>query len=81
MTGQLIRTHLTLNASDARAYLICRKLALRPGDRVLGVGCGVHQGLAAKPDAHGRTRAPFTREEMGLPVRIENMRQTTSRRM
>jgi cyclopropane-fatty-acyl-phospholipid synthase len=33
---------------------------------------GVHQVLAARPDEHGRTRAPLTREQMLQPLDIQS---------
>ena len=67
-------------AQKAKLELICRKLGLRPGDRILDIGCGWGSLIRHAAEAHGVTavgitvskeQAAFARESCaGLPVEI-----------
>lgn len=67
-------------AQEAKLELVCRKLALRPGMRVLDIGCGWGEALKFAAERHGvsgvgvtisREQAAFARRLCaGLPVEI-----------
>lgn len=68
------------DAQEAKLDLICRKLGLRPGMRVLDIGCGWGEALKYAAERYGvsgvgitisREQAAFARELCaGLPVEI-----------
>jgi len=70
-------------AQEHKLRLICRKLELQPGQRVLDIGCGwgglarfaaTHHGVEVVGITVSREQAAFARARCaGLPVRIELM--------
>ncbi|HEV8694058.1 MAG TPA: class I SAM-dependent methyltransferase, partial [Lysobacter sp.] len=68
------------DAQEAKLDLVCRKLGLRPGMRVLDIGCGWGEALKFAAERYGvsgvgvtvsREQAAFARELCaGLPVEI-----------
>jgi cyclopropane-fatty-acyl-phospholipid synthase len=68
------------SAQEAKLDLVCRKLGLRPGMRVLDIGCGWGEGLKFAVERYGisgvgvtisREQAEYARELCaGLPVEI-----------
>jgi cyclopropane-fatty-acyl-phospholipid synthase len=80
-------THLD-EAQEAKLDLVCRKLGLKSGDRVLDIGCGwgsFAQFAACRYGAHvtgvtvSKEQVQFAREQVkGLPVeiRLEDYRDT-----
>ncbi len=68
-------------AQEAKLDLVCRKLGLRPGQRVLDIGCGWGSFLKYAAEKHGVTGVGNTvsKEQVklgrqlcaGLPIRIE----------
>lgn len=68
------------DAQEAKLDLICRKLGLRPGMRVLDIGCGWGEALKFAAERHGvsgvgvtisREQAAFAQELCtGLPIEI-----------
>jgi cyclopropane-fatty-acyl-phospholipid synthase len=68
------------DAQEAKLDLICRKLALRPGQRILDIGCGWGEALKFAAERYGvsgvgvtvsKEQAAYARELChGLPVEI-----------
>ncbi|MCG2968806.1 class I SAM-dependent methyltransferase, partial [Escherichia coli] len=67
-------------AQEAKLDLICRKLGLRPGQRVLDIGCGWGEALKFAAERYGvsgvgitisQEQADYARELCaGLPIEI-----------
>jgi cyclopropane-fatty-acyl-phospholipid synthase len=67
-------------AQEAKLDLVCRKLGLQPGDRILDVGCGWGSFLAYAAERYGATgvgvtvsreQAALARERLGgLPIEV-----------
>ena len=78
-------------AQEAKLDLVCRKLRLRPGMRVLDIGCGWGEALKLAAERHGvsgvgitvsQEQAVFARELCrGLPVeiRVQDYRELDER--
>jgi len=81
--GYWAQAETLAEAQEHKLRLICRKLQLQPGERLLDIGCGwgglakfaaTHYGVEVVGVTVSREQAALARERCaGLPVRIERM--------